>query len=402
MDISTIILNNTKTILNSVILYPTLYKLNTSGKTLIWYLERDCDCYRTISGQEDGLKTTSAWTEAVGKNTGKKNGTTNTEQAVKECLAKYEKKLKSGSYFLDKTKVGEKTYVKPMLAETYYSETFDPETNISKIKDNKPSNRDFKLGIYIQPKYDGIRCILSKEGAFSRKGEVIQGIPHILKSLEDFFLNYPKIILDGELYCHELEFNEISGTIRRDILKDTAEQKNTRLQIEYFVYDLIDNNIYSDRLNVLTEASKDWGNFINLVPTQSVENCEEINSIHNNLVSKGYEGAIVRKAGALYQQNKRTKDLLKVKQFQDEEYIILDIIEGVGNNAGMASKIKIKDNDVEIFPNMVGSWSFCKKVLEEKEMYIGGETTIKFFGRTPDGSLRHPIVKTLYKTKRDM
>ncbi|WP_196300494.1 hypothetical protein, partial [Streptococcus pneumoniae] len=85
--------------------------------------------YRTISGQEDGLKTTSAWTEAIGKNTGKKNGTNNIEQAIKECLAKYEKKLKSGSYFLDKTKITEKTYIKPMLAETYYSETFDPETN---------------------------------------------------------------------------------------------------------------------------------------------------------------------------------------------------------------------------------------------------------------------------------
>lgn len=402
MDISAIILENTKMFLGDVVIYPTLYKLNTSGKILTWCIERDCDCYRTISGQEDGLKTTSAWTEAIGKNTGKKNGTNNIEQAIKECLAKYEKKLKSGSYFLDKTKVTEKTYIKPMLAETYYSETFDPETNKSKIKNNKPSAKDFKLGIFIQPKYDGIRCIISSEGAFSRKGESIQGVPHILENLKYFFLLHPQTILDGELYCHELEFNEISGTIRRDILKDTAEQKNTRLQIEYFVYDLIDNNIYSDRLNVLTEASKDWGNFINLVPTQSVENCEQINSIHDDLVAKGYEGAIVRKSSALYQQNKRTKDLLKVKQFQDKEYTILDIIEGVGNNAGMASKIKIEDNSVEIFPNMTGSWSFCKTVLDEKEDYIGGETTIKFFGRTPDGSLRHPIVKTLYKNKRDM
>ena len=68
----------------------------------------------------------------------------------------------------------------------------------------------------------------------------------------------------------------------------------------------------------------------------------------------------------------------------------------------MAAKILIKDNEVEIYPNMVGSWDFCRKVLEEKESYIGGETTIKFFGRTPDGSLRHPTVKALFKNRRDM
>ena len=59
-------------------------------------MQRDEEKYRTISGQKDGKKTTSAWTVAKPKNVGKKNSTTGAEQADKEVLAKYEKKQKQG------------------------------------------------------------------------------------------------------------------------------------------------------------------------------------------------------------------------------------------------------------------------------------------------------------------
>lgn len=402
MDISAVILENTKMFLGDVVIYPTLYKLNTSGKVLTWCIERDCDCYRTISGQQNGLKTTSAWTVAQPKNIGKKNETTGSQQAEKQCLAKYEKKLKSGSYVFKIDEVNNKSYIKPMLAETYYSEVFDPETNKSKIKNNIPSIKEFNEGVIIQRKIDGIRMILSKEGAFSRKGEIIQGVPHIVNSMKEFFIKYPDVILDGELYSHDLEFNVINGTIRRELKQDTKEQTEIRNRIQYFVYDVINGDIYKERASLLNNLSLEWPSYVLLLSGTYVSNLTTVSYFHNKYVKEGYEGAILRKVNAKYQEGKRTKDLLKVKEFQDAEYTILDIIEGDGNNAGMAAKILIKDNEVEIYPNMVGSWDFCRKVLEEKESYIGGETTIKFFGRTPDGSLRHPTVKALFKNKRDM
>lgn len=397
-----IISENALVILNNVYIYPTLYKLNNNGVLLEWHLERVENKYKTISGQQSGLKTTSAWTETYGKNKGKKNETTDEEQADKECLAKYEKKLKSGSYFLNIKDINNKTYIKPMLAETYYSEVFDPETNKAKIKNNIPSIKDFNDGIIIQKKLDGIRMILSKEGAFSRKGEAIQGVPHILESMKEFFVKHPEVILDGELYCHDIEFNVLNGTIRREVKQDTKEQSVIRNQIQYQVYDLINEDIYKNRALTLNNLSLDWPTNVLLLEGTYVTNITAVNSYHNKYVNEGYEGAILRKVNAKYQQGKRTKDLLKVKQFQDAEYTILDIIEGDGNNAGMAAKILINDNGVNVYPNMVGSWDFCRKVLQEKNEYINGETTIKFFGRTPDGSLRHPIVKTLFKSKRDL
>lgn len=402
MDLEALIPKNARIIQNNLVIYPTLYKLNSGGKILEWHLERDKNKYQTISGQQNGLKITSAWTTALPKNIGKKNETTGSEQADKECLAKYEKKLKSGSYVLSIKDITNKTYIKPMLAETYYSEVFDPETNKSKVKNNIPSKKEFNDGIIVQRKLDGIRMIFSKEGAFSRKGEVIQGVPHIIESMKEFFIKYPEVILDGELYSHDLEFNVLNGTIRRELKQDTQKQTEIRNKIRYFVYDLINEDIYKQRALTLNNLSLDWSSYVLLLEGTYVSNLVSVTHFHNKYVEEGYEGAILRKVNAKYQQGKRTKDLLKVKEFQDCEYTVLDIIEGDGNNAGMAAKILINDNGVNVYPNMVGSWDFCRKVLEKKESYIGGETTIKFFGRTPDGSLRHPTVKTLFKNKRDM
>jgi ATP-dependent DNA ligase len=399
-------LNNIKqTIPHNWTVYPTLYKLNSSNKLLIWYLERDENKYRTISGHLEGNLTTSAWTVTVGKNIGKTNATSANDQAHKECLAKYENKLTKGSYVSDKKLIHAVTYIKPMLAETYYSETTDPETAVSKIKSNIPSIKDFKDGVVMQPKLDGIRCILTKEGAFSRKGDAIIGIPHIIKDTKQFFIDNPDVILDGEIYNHNLEFNTINGTVRRHPKEDSAGDKLIRASLNYFVYDIVNESLYIDRVDILNNyfALYNFSYLKNVCKLNiRVNNENQVDEIHNKLVSQDFEGGILRKLYSPYQQGKRSKNLLKVKQFQDKEYIIADIIEGEGNNAGMAAKIKIIDNDIEIYPNMTGSWDFCRKVLQEKNEYIGGEATIKFFGVTPDGSLRHPSVKTLYKIERDL
>lgn len=382
--------------------YPKLYKLSTTGKILEWYLERDGDQYRTVSGQQDGKKTVSKFTKATPKNVGKKNATSAEEQADKECLAKYEKKVKNGGYFDNLENISNTTYTKPMKAESYYSEVWDPETNKVKVKDNRPNEEALALGEYVlQPKLDGVRCIASKEGLFSRTGEKIIGVPAIEEELYKFFeLN--DIKLDGELYSHEVEFNELSGTIRRDPENDTEEEKKVRDKVKYFVYDIVSDDPYKDRLSVLSIVSKDFPKKVYNLATVEVEDRENITELHDKYVAAGYEGVMLRNMLAPYRAGKRTRDLLKVKQFTDAEYTILDVIEGEGNNSGMAAKLEIEENGVKIYPNMTGSWEFCQQVLENKEEYIGGQVTVKFFGRTPDGSLRHPSVKAIYKGKRDM
>lgn len=381
--------------------YPTIYKRNQRGKILFWFIEREGDHYRTVSGQEGGAEKRSAFTYAKAKNVGKKNETTPEEQAELEVAAKYEKKL-SREYHESIDDVDTVRYVIPMLAEPYYS----PATQVSREKDNKPTPEEYQKGIFGQPKLDGIRCIARKEGLFSREGKEFVSCPHISEALAPLFDAKPDLILDGELYNHDLkdDFNSIVSLIRRQKLSEEDLAKSKKY-INYYVYDLPSSpDSYTCRFKdiALYLGSKDIEEPIYWLDAVVLVDEEDTESYLEECLEAGYEGIMLRKGWGLY-ENKRTKNLLKYKLFVDEEFIIEDILEGEGNNAGMAAKIEIHLEDgTVVYPNMTGSWEYCREVLENKDQYIGAEVTVTYFGKTPDGSLRFPRVKQIYLEGRDV
>ena len=80
------------------------------------------------------------------------------------------------------------TNLKPMLAHKY---------------DDK--RVDWSKPVYIQPKLDGVRCLFTSEGAYSRNGKQFKNLRHIEIALESFFNANPDAVLDGELYKHDLK-----------------------------------------------------------------------------------------------------------------------------------------------------------------------------------------------------
>ena len=48
--------------------------------------------------------------------------------------------------------------------------------------DKKPV--DWSEKVYIQPKLDGVRCLFTKDGAFSRTGNQFMNVKHIEKDLK--------------------------------------------------------------------------------------------------------------------------------------------------------------------------------------------------------------------------
>ena len=61
--------------------------------------------------------------------------------------------------------------------------------------------------VMVQPKLDGIRCIIRREGddlvARSRTGKVFDTLEYLLTELNGLFQRYPFLVLDGELYNHD-------------------------------------------------------------------------------------------------------------------------------------------------------------------------------------------------------
>ena len=90
---------------------------------------------------------------------------------------------------------------------------------------------DYTKPVFMQPKLDGVRCLIQYEQvtplqtgpvAYSRTGKQWKNIDHILESLTPFFDKHPNVILDGELYNHDLkdDFEKIISCVRKQ--KPTA------------------------------------------------------------------------------------------------------------------------------------------------------------------------------------
>jgi len=357
--------------------FKTLYKLATTGKAQEWTIEVVGNKYRTISGQVGGKLTVSEFTECFGKNAGKANETTDNEQAVKEAEAKYKKKMESG-YQLDLNSAGRAQYFEPMLA--------------NKWEDYK---EDMEYPVAIQCKLDGIRCVITKDGMFSRNGKPIVSAPHIFESLKQFFKTYPSIVLDGELYNHELKynFNKIVSLVKKT--KPTQEDLDeSETLIEYHCYDMFDRDNPTMQFVHRTAriAQMELGKYVVKVKTFMVPNEQKLDEHYAQFVEDGYEGGIIRNVKAPY-ENKRTKNLLKRKDFIDEEYTILDIVEGEGGRTGTAGYMVFKNKDGKQFKsNIKGDFEYLAQLLKDRKELIGKQATIKYFSLTPDAIPRFPYV----------
>ena len=98
------------------------------------------------------------------------------------------------------------------------------------------SRVDWSQPVYIQPKLDGVRCLFTKDGAYSRAGNKFMNLVHIELALLPFFNNNPDVVLDGELYNHKLkrDFEKIISLVRKQ--KPTADD---RLDAQHLVLSLI-------------------------------------------------------------------------------------------------------------------------------------------------------------------
>jgi DNA ligase-1 len=369
-------------------IFKTIYKRTQTGAIQLWQAEVEGDKYRTISGQDGGVLTASAWTVCVGKNVGKQNHTTGETQALAEVKAMYKKRLEK-DYVESIGDVDEGGYFKPMLCENY-------------------SDCPVTGGvIYIQPKLDGIRCIATKDGCFTRNGKQHVNIPHIVELLKPFFEKYPHVVLDGELYNHVLkdDFNEICSLVKKT--KPTKESIEASAKyIQYHIYDcFITNNAQmktSDRQLFLTkifqqEFAKSGDALVLTEITARVfikneDNIDqEIKEAHDTYCELGYEGIIVRLEAPYV--NKRSKNILKYKSFITEEYKLIRVEEGKGNWSGYAKLAEFKTVDGKHFKaGIKGNRAFCKDLLDKAEELKGTMCTVKYLNLTPDGIPRHGIV----------
>lgn len=368
----------------------SLYKLDLNSRCRIWTIEVEKNRYRTISGLVDGEKVTSDWSYAYGKNEGRSNATTDEEQAMRvaDTLIRIRKEQGCSERIEDAGKG--KSWFQPMLAARW-----------DNVKDK--ITVDKQHCVYVQRKLDGCRNILSINGQQTRTGKEWVATPHIYEKMKPVFDKYPEAMFDGELYMFSREdnFNEIVSLIKKT--KPTAEDLEKSAQVGYWIYDLPScPGNFSERNAELLRLQKEFPDvfddkLIVVLPTVKVTSKDMIQDCLVEYVEEGYEGAIVR-LDAPY-ECKRSKNLLKVKQFCDEEFKIVDVEEGRGNLAGKAGRIVVDVDGNRVACGLKFSRTEAQEIWEHRNQYIGKEATVKYFNKTVDGSLRFPKVIKLCRNE---
>ena len=257
---------------------------------------------------------------------------------------------------------------------------------------------DWSAKNFIQPKLDGVRCIFTKDGAYSRTGKQFKNVAHLEEDLKDFFKKYPDTVLDGELYNHDLkhDFEKIISLVRKQKPTDEDRFEAGNL-VQYHVYDVITslNPTYETRYNMLRMNLPIYKT-MTLVANTTVDSMEEAKMLHDVHLAKGYEGSMLRTNG--FYEQKRSYNLQKFKDFHDTEATITGYEEGKGKRQGTLGKFLMTDDEGIQFgcpPGKGYTYKDLANMLLNIHDYIGQRATFTYFQRTQAGSYRHPLFKTL-------
>ena len=301
---------------------------------------------------------------------------------------------------------------------------FFPEFNVALASPNNGTMPDESW--VIERKLDGTRCLClidsnGKVKFYSRKGKEFHTLDVLKKELEDFVAlhqEYKNKVLDGEMCIVDDNGNEDFQGIMKEITRKDHTIKNP----SYCVFDLLEledfNNgcsteTYKPRLNKLKT-------FVETIKSQHIKLIEyayytpEVFAIwQKKVLDNGWEGLIARKD--VPYEGKRSRNLLKYKNFSDAEYVVKDVV--LDGNAtilveGKAQRIKCVQSLViehKGYIVNVGSGLTQQQRIEfaeHPEHIIGKTITVQFFSETTDKdgkiSLRFPTIKYIYDKGRNV
>ena len=371
----------------------TRFKIDSSGKTRVW------NCWNglgpegswgmfTQDGVLGGKLKEPTFKEAEEKNIGRANYLACEGQSLAMVSNAASKKEKN-NYFLTESEAAAGKLFKPMLAAKY-----------EKFKGVFP--------VGSQPKLDGGRCdvywcpVADEVVIRTRSTKDYVSVPHILAELVDFCTIHKDLVVDGELYNHKFkyDFEKIMSLIRQS-KPSRQDLFDSATLVEFHVYDICDRSLldtpFTERTQAVDLLFNNYDlNMVVKVETTICDNQEELDAIQTALLEDGYEGQMVRILDSPYKVDGRSVGLLKRKEFTDEEFEILDVLEGTGQWAGAAKKLLIQlPNGNQCKCGIDGSYEINAERLANKDQIIGKLATVRYLRYSQYGMLNIPVCKDI-------
>ena len=279
---------------------------------------------------------------------------------------------------------------------------------------------DFDDIWFVSRKLDGCRCIciINEDGEptyFSRAGNEFLTLKNL--DAEIISLGLKNMVIDGEICMLDANGNENF----QGIIKEIKRKDHTIENPFFYMFDLLTmeefikkegttpfsiRNVQLDNLFFQREFTK-----IDYLP-QTILIDEQMLMFHVSAAKEnGWEGLMLRK-DAPY-QGKRSNDVLKVKQFYDAEYVVVDIeyavnrviVDGKEVAEMMMRNVVIEHKGYRVQVGSGFSHEQKRFYFENPNEIIGKQITVQYFeeSRNQNGgiSLRFPTVKAIYENGRD-
>lgn len=257
-------------------------------------------------------------------------------------------------------------------------------------------------------KINGTRCLMYWDGeniqTASRGGEHYNAATSHLRehpALREIFQCNPTLILDGELYKHGKSLQQISGAARMEKNAYDCDW------LEYWVYDCIHldelDKKAADRLawleslantyNIGFNPYKRWeeGELqLQFVPQVEVSGLDNMKKLHDEYVSEGFEGLVIRDPSKPYKPNGRTNDMIKIKQYIDETFKVVGYELGLRGSEDMCFICEMADG--RTFKAMpLGDRSVKAEYIDNfEEKYNGHLGDCKYFELSDEGKPCQP------------
>lgn len=478
---------------------PPLYNTDSKGKERVWKVWVVGNKVGKMHGEVDGKQTT-VFRTYEGKNVGRSNETSAEEQAnreaerdwVKQTDKGYKPKSKDGKSLYKKVQEekvrqgGVNTNVSSILAHELRDVVIEPAASLTQSKSaatakaakakkklnngampgyecdifpmgcqkwaadpknaEKPEAKvlkyfNFKRGVYIQKKLDGIRCLVRivTDGGnpgkqwvvlMSRQAKQFVHLKSLREEVANFLKGYENVILDCEVYAEELygtfvykkaskkdkivfsppdkddpqllpkhlNFKAITSTVR-STMTDPGPLED---QMCLYVFDVVDPSEkmnQDERFAILDDLfsrkgiSKKYPR-IKRVECKIIHSVKEITKYHDKVAEEGYEGVVLRDRDLKYEclkKNKKSKWMRKYKYFFDQEWPILGIKRDKGVDREQFTWICQTDEGVKFYPKPEGTREMKWEWYDNKDEYIGKMLTVRYQGFEDSGKPRFPI-----------
>ena len=239
---------------------------------------------------------------------------------------------------------GQNGVPKPMLAK-----------QVDKVTNTKIFNKEW----YASRKIDGLRALIymgndgelhtASRGAMNYDAAMYEILSH--PSLIKLFKENPGLIMDGECYHHGWTLQKLNSIART---QKTAVDYSV---LQFYWYDIVDTNStfnerfafmkdIQDELNLEFNPEKEFKDGelrIQFVPQVIVSGYNSMMDLHNEYVSEGWEGLVVRDPDKVYRPNGRTNDMIKIKCYKSDEFLITGYELGLRGNEDMVFALVTKE-----------------------------------------------------------